>query len=389
MISKIKRVKCSFSFAFSKLSVGMLIVLATISACSKPTDKQTSDESYHQSATLITISPSQSYTVKREYLGQVTAKQQTNLSFEFSGKVSKVFIDNGDVVKKGQLLAQQDTQLLGYKTEELHAQVMQAQAQITLNKANLLRIETLISDGYSSKQRFDELSAENKILQAQIKGLNAGIKKLAYQKERSALVAPFDGVITHRFLADGEVVSPTQVSFSLIESENIEITAGLPSKVINTLSLGDIIEVTVAGKNKSAKLIAIGQQIDDANRTVQLRLKMLEKLSLSNSYNGQLVRVNIAQKINKVGYWLPIDAITDGVRGQWQVLIASAIGNDSANYKLQSATINILHTNEDSVYINGLELASQNIIAQGVHRYVAGQIVKASTPSLISVVGKH
>lgn len=367
----------------------MLIVLATISACSKPTDKQTSDESYHQSATLITISPSQSYTVKREYLGQVTAKQQTNLSFEFSGKVSKVFIDNGDVVKKGQLLAQQDTQLLGYKTEELHAQVMQAQAQITLNKANLLRIETLISDGYSSKQRFDELSAENKILQAQIKGLNAGIKKLAYQKERSALVAPFDGVITHRFLADGEVVSPTQVSFSLIESENIEITAGLPSKVINTLSLGDIIEVTVAGKNKSAKLIAIGQQIDDANRTVQLRLKMLEKLSLSNSYNGQLVRVNIAQKINKVGYWLPIDAITDGVRGQWQVLIASAIGNDSANYKLQSATINILHTNEDSVYINGLELASQNIIAQGVHRYVAGQIVKASTPSLISVVGKH
>ncbi len=367
----------------------MLIVLATISACSKPTDKQTSDESYHQSATLITISPSQSYTVKREYLGQVTAKQQTNLSFEFSGKVSKVFVDNGDIVKKGQLLAQQDTQLLGYKTEELHAQVMQAQAQITLNKANLLRINTLISDGYSSKQRFDELNAENKILQAQTKGLNAGIKKLAYQKERSALVAPFDGVITHRFLADGEVVSPTRISFSLIESKNIEITAGLPSKVINTLSLGDIIEVTVAGKNKSAKLIAIGQQIDDANRTVQLRLKMLEKLALSNSYNGQLVRVNIAQKINQIGYWLPIEAITDGVRGQWQVLIASAIGNDPANYILQSATINILHTNEDSVYITGLELASQNIIAQGVHRYVAGQIVKASTPSLISVAGKH
>lgn len=366
----------------------------TLMACSKVVKNKVAPNSYQQSASLITIFPEKSYTIARSYLGQITAKQHTNLSFEYSGSVSDVLVDSGDIIKKGQLLAQQDTQLLSYKTTELQSQKEQAQAQITLNQANLSRIKTLNNDGYSSLQRLDELNSENKILNAQINGLNARIDTLGYQKEKSELIAPFDGVITERFISNGEVTTIGQVSFRIIEHSNNEINVGIPRKVASTLALGKILTVTIddtnlKDKTKQAKLIAIGQQINIVNRTVQLRLKMVKQLDKANRYNGQLVRVTIEQEITKPGFWLPINAITDGVRGQWQIFIASPTTTSTNSHQLQAATVNVLHTNEHSAYINGLTLESHKIVAQGVHRYVSGQVVKTSTPALADNVGNQ
>jgi len=160
----------------------IFIAATTLTSCSKVVDKEEAHHGFQQSASLVTIDPENSYTIARDYLGQITAKQHTSLSFEYSGRISNVLVDSGDVITKGQLLAQQDTQLLSYKTAELQSQKQQALAQVTLNKANLKRIKTLISDGYSSLQRLDELNSENHILKAQIDGLNARINTLKYQQ---------------------------------------------------------------------------------------------------------------------------------------------------------------------------------------------------------------
>ncbi len=389
MISLIKLPSYLFNFSRSRKIAYVLIALIMLSACSEEPTKQKNVKKHYQSAALITISPEKNYTIERDYLGQVTAKQHTSLSFEYSGKVSEVLVDNGDIVKKGQLLAQQDTQLLGYKTSELQAQIAQSEAQITLNKANLKRIEKLIVDGYSSKQRLDELNAENKILKAQINGLNARIQTLQYQKTKSALVAPFDGVITTRLVSKGEVIAASSPSFRMIESANNEISVGIPSKVASTLVLGQLMQIKIDKQNKQAKLIAIGQQINASNRTVQLRLKMLEKLDRGKNFNGQLVRITVEQQINKAGFWIPLNAITDAVRGQWQIFIASASADAKENHKLQAATVNVLHTNEQSVYVNGLALEQHKIVSQAVHRYVAGQTVSSSSQALTSSVGDH
>ncbi|MBL4941026.1 MAG: efflux RND transporter periplasmic adaptor subunit [Colwellia sp.] len=376
--------------AHIKQTAVLLMTLLIISACSKEVSNTTSAEMYHQSAALTTIFPTDNYHIKRSYLGQVAAKQNSALSFEYAGKISNVLVDNGDIVKKGQQLAQQDIVLLSYKTAELQAQIAQSQAQITLNQANLRRIKTLISNGYSSKQRLDELNAENKIIKAQISGLNARIQTLAYQKEKSGLVAPFNGVITKRLISVGQVISAGSPSFHIIESANNEITVGIPSKIASTLTLGQLIDIAVNNQNKSAKLIAIGQQIDTVNRTVQLRLKMLESLEQSKNFNGQLVKVAITQQVDKAGFWLPINAITDGVRGQWQIFIASVLSpNKKNNYLLKATTVNVLHANEHSVYISGLALKPHTIVAQGVHRYVAGQVITTSTKTLTNTAGNH
>lgn len=381
----------SFQLTPSRMKQAIFIsmTLLMISSCSEKVSPQADNQGYYQSAALVTIAPEQNYTIAREYLGQVTAKQHTSLSFEYSGKVREIFVDNGDIVSKGELLAQQDTELLNYKTAELQAKIAQSQAQIALNIANLKRINTLISDGYSSKQRLDELTAENQILNAQIKGLNAQIQTIEYQQEKSSLVAPFDGVITQRLISNGEVVRTNYPSFRIMESANNEINVGIPSKIASILTLGQVLQIKINDQHNQAELIAIGQQIDAINRTVQLRLKMLENKENTKNFNGQLVRITIQETIEKPGFWLPINAITDGVRGQWQIFIASTSTELNNNYQLQAATVNILHANELSVYVTGLAMKEHKIISQGVHRYVGGQIISATAPVLANSVGNH
>jgi len=377
-----------------KLLSLVFIIVSLLAACSKVVDKKEVTHEYQQNASLVTISPEKNYTIARDYLGQITAKQHTSLSFEYSGSVSHVLVDTGDMIKKGQLLAQQDTQLLSYKTTELQSQKQQALAQISLNKANLKRIKALINDGYSSLQRLDELNSENQILKAQISGLNARINTLKYQQEKSALIAPFNGVITERFISKGQVAAASQASFRFIENANNEINVGVPRKLASTLVLGQLFDIKIDDaslndQTRKAELVAIGQQINLVNRTVQLRLKMIKKLDKANSYNGQLVRVTIKQEINKPGFWLPLDAITDGVRGQWQIFIATPVADSNNSYQLQAATINILHTSEHSAYISGLSLETHKVVSQGVHRYVGGQIIKTSTQALANITNKN
>ena len=387
MISQFKHFSYQIIPSYVSKATYVIITLLTIVGCSEELPQQSQTTNYYQSAALLTISPEPSYTIARDYLGQISAKQHTNLSFEYSGKISEVLVDNGDTVTKGQLLAQQDTQLLSYKTAELQAQIAQSQAQITLNKANLTRIKSLIDDGYSSQQKLDELNSENQVLNAQINGLNARINTLEYQQEKSSLVAPFDGVITKRLISKGEVITASTPSFRLIESANNEINVGIPSKVATKLSIGQQLEVTVNNQKNKAELIAVGKQIDPINRTVQLRLKMQKTLNESSSFNGQLVRITIPENINKTGFWLPVNAITDGVRGQWQILIATELPESKNHFQLQAATINILHATEDNVYVTGLSKKSHNIIAEGVHRFVPGQIITTTASELTNAVG--
>jgi len=378
MLSPFIFIKRFSSISHSK-SISYIFFISTlliISGCSEPTVEVKDSNTYYQSAKLATISPQQSFVIDRTYIGQIKAKQHTSLSFEYSGKVIEVHVDNGDIVKKGDVLAKQNIALLNYKTDELHAQIEQANAQISLNIANLKRIKSLVIDGYSSEQQLDELNSENKVLSAQIVGLNAKVKTINYQIEKASLTAPFDGVISSRLLSNGEIAPASKPAFKIIKQSDSEINVGVPNKIARELILGQIFNIEIEEQINQAELIAIGQQIDSHNRTVQLRLKMLNK---ARSFNGQIVRVSIEQKINKVGFWLPISAITDGVRGQWQVFLVEKTNKENTEiYQIKSTTIQVLHANDISVYVSGLLLKDHTIVNEGIHRFVNKQFIKAA-----------
>lgn len=344
-----------------------------LAACSdNNVETNSSEDTQIHQAYITEISPQNSYTIEREYIGQVISKQLTDLSFEYAGQVIEVLADSGDTVAKGDVLAKQNTKLLKIKEAETLAEIKQNQAQLTLNQSNLKRANALIKDGYTSEQSVDELTTEQQVIKAGLKRLDSSLASVRYQIEKSALIAPFDGTISQRMLSEGAVASPNAPAFKFIKANDTEITLGVPPGVAASLSVTQAVQLKLANKKLSATVLAIGQQVDINNRTVNIRLLPSEPIKF---FNGELVRVALTQEIDEAGFWLPISALTDGIRGQWNIYQAKP---EQENFTLERATIKVLYTNTTKAFIKGLPLENHMIVTAGLHRLVPGQRVKGT-----------
>ncbi|WP_448211850.1 efflux RND transporter periplasmic adaptor subunit [Colwellia sp. MEBiC06753] len=360
-----------------KAMAATFVTLSCIASCSKPVAEE-STESYVHTAAIENIQAQTSYTVVREYIGKLAATQQTNLSFEYPGRVIKINKDSGDTIEVGEVLAQMDDELLNIKAFELKTQIQQVDAQLSLNQANLARANELIKDQYASKQYIDELIAERAILTSKRSGLNASYDALSYQIAKTELRAPYAGVIFQRYISEGDNLGAGQLAFSLVQQSKQQISLGVPADIAENLSIGQSLAVNVNQQQFQAKITAIGQQLNQETRTVNVRLTMDNSLL---NVSGLIARVSIKQEISEPGFWVPLTALTDGVRGQWNIYTAEpAKGANQAQgqYQITPQTVKVLHTTQEQAFISGLSGESLSLISQGLHRYVPGQLIKAA-----------
>ena len=359
------------------LTYSYIFFLSTfLIACSEKTITAEVEQPYHLLAQVIDVKPQESYAIERAYTGQVSIRDVSKLGFEFNGLINNVFVDNGDHVTQGQVLAEQSTELLTIKMQELQAQIEQVNAKLSLNTHNLKRITKLEKKGYSSQQALDNLTAEKEALIANLQGLKANVNSLKYQLEHTKIIAPFDGVIDARNATQGEVVAAGMPVLQLIQQGDKQVTFGLPAKLADSIRLNQVLSVTINNKDHSAKVIAIGKQVNPANRTIEVRLALdLDKAV--DVFNGQLAQVLIPQKINRQGTWIPISALTDGIRGQWNIYTVNNIEQNL--YKVAVKTVKVLQTNKEYAYIELTENTPLKIISEGVHRFVGGQTVRIGT----------
>lgn len=351
----------------------ILLISIGLNACSKSKDAAEQTNTYYQSADIQTITPSTYYEIPHEYIGKVSSKQFSSLSFEYAGKIEGVYVDSGDSVKKGQLLAEFNTELLIIKRQEIDASIRQLAAQAQLNKLNLARINELNTKGYSSKQALDELETEKKVIKADLSRQQANKSTVNYQIAKSKLYAPFDAIVGSRAVAEGEIFNSNQVAFELIKKSHYEITVGVPVKVARNLNKGQKLDVSLEQEQLSATILVIGKQVNQISRTVELRLAISEQ---STFYNGQLAKIKIIQKVEQAGFWLPISALTDGIRGQWNIFRVQS--KEKSLFEIIATTVEVKYSTLDAVYITGLPQEQQQVILAGVHRYVPGQLVKKS-----------
>jgi RND family efflux transporter MFP subunit len=178
--------------------------------------------------------------------GSTEAFEAANIFSRTSGYVAKRYVDFGDRVKTGQLLAE-------ITAPELDHQISQAQATLAQNQATLHQVQTnreladvtwgrdskLLDKGWITKQQGDQerlkLEAEQAavaVAQANILAQQAHLLVLNQQKNYQSVVAPFDGVITQRNIDNGSLVQADATGgtsmFTLMHSDVMRIQLYVP-----------------------------------------------------------------------------------------------------------------------------------------------------------------
>ena len=147
--------------------------------------------SHTSSLEVLEVKILDSYSITKKFPGKLLPIEQSKLAFEIPGKINNVYVDVGDSVKKGQVLAKLDDR-------EASAQLNQAKAAYELSKQILERFENLRQQGHISIQDLDKARSDYIIAKSQFEFFE--VKLL-----QTNLIAPFDGIIQSRFLDTGTV----------------------------------------------------------------------------------------------------------------------------------------------------------------------------------------
>jgi RND family efflux transporter MFP subunit len=225
-----------------------------------------------------------------EIAASVQAFDQTPVFARTSGYVTARYVDIGDHVRQGQLLAviddpQTAQALMQAKATlaQLKAQLAQAQANAQLSNVTNERWQGLVKQGVVSKQDADQRYAQAgadvatvAAAQANIAAGEANVRNLAEQESFSRVTAPFSGVILSRSIDKGSLISSGSQSgvtqmFTIGQSGTIRVFASVPQASAGGLFAGHIAKVTfreLPGQTYTGTVTRTSQSLDPGTRTL-------------------------------------------------------------------------------------------------------------------------
>ncbi|MDJ0508914.1 MAG: efflux RND transporter periplasmic adaptor subunit [Crocosphaera sp.] len=364
------------------------------------------------------------YSIQRTYTGETTTMRESPLGFERGGKVVKLYMDEGDRITKGQVIAKLDTSELetrklnleaqksqqlailaelnrGPRPEQIDAakaQVQQLQERLSLEVAKRERREYLYQEGAISLEQLDEVSFNSNALAAQlaeaqsrldellagtriekinaqkavIKQIEANIDNISLDISKSYLKSPYSGTIAQRLIDEGTVVSTGQSMVKLVENGKPEVRIGIPVEKISTIKQKSQYSVLINNKEYAARVSTILPEVDSATRT-QTVVLTLESGAAFQVPKGAIARLNVTETIFQSGFWLPITALIKGDRGLWSCY--GVFEGENGKKIVEKRDIEVLYTESNRVLVRGTIKSGDRIITQGTQRVVPGQTV--------------
>ncbi|HJV80153.1 efflux RND transporter periplasmic adaptor subunit [Noviherbaspirillum sp.] len=193
-------------------------------------------------------------------VGTIRSNESVVMRPEVSGRISKLNFDDGQQVKKGQLL-------IAFDSTVNQAEVLQAKAELGIAKANFERNADLAKQKFISERARDESLANVQVLEAKLALAEAHLSKMEIR-------APFSGIVGIRNVSVGDYVKDGADLINLEDISSVKVDFRIPEKYADVVQKGQALEVEVdALPNKPfhAKVDAVDPQVDSSGRSALLR----------------------------------------------------------------------------------------------------------------------
>ena len=344
-------------------AVYIIVVIGVISCGGKL--KTTDDTRYVK---IITISQNVTSNITNTFSGVVSAKFEPSLSFRVAGKIIARYVDIGNTVKKGQLLAKLDPSDYQLSEGSSTSQLASAKANYVQQKANLDRYTELLKQNFVSQASFDSQKSAFENAKAQYEQATNQLQNSRNQVGYTELKAPSDGVISSISMDAGQVVSAGQIVATMAVSGDKEVEIELPESLVNNYYVGEsaIIKLWASDKLYHGKIRVINQANNQQTRTFTARISIFDA---DNSIKyGMSADVTMQTKENTFSTQLPLSSIyaKDGKNYVWVL---------GSNHIVNLIEVKIIRTDGNIVMVNGDLQSGMNIVAVGVNFLHSGERV--------------
>lgn len=245
--------------------------------------------------------------------GNIVALNSAKLSTRVMGHVERVMVNIGDEVKKGQQLVALNNADLQAKKAQVSAGITEAEAAFMNAEKDYDRFKTLFQQNSASQKELDDITAHYNMAKARLLAAQEMKNEVEAQFAYTNVIAPFDGVITAKFIDQGDLASPGMPLIAIESPNEFEVMARVPENVISKINKG--LKATIIVPSVNASIPAV-----------------VSKLSTSSSFSGgqYLVKLSLDESREQLrsGMFVSVDFPSvknaNAVEAQ-TVLIPSAI----------------------------------------------------------------
>lgn len=282
--------------------------------------------------------------------GTVEAKVVVGVSSKITGKIIELYADQGDHVKRGQLLAKLENDDFLQQQHQSEAGVNRAAANLNVEKANLQKARANLALAEKNAQRFKKLAEKNLVskLEAEQYDNNCQVAReevarctatlesvqmeqtanranLGFARSKVAdtlIYAPQDGVIITRDLEKGATVTPGMSIFTLADPRTVWVKANVDESQLKGVAVGKKAMIALrssANEQFPGQVVRLGRESDRVTEELEVDVAFNEPLK--NFRLGEQSEVYIITETKKDTPSLPAAAIVtkDKKRGVWVV----------------------------------------------------------------------
>jgi len=297
-----------------------------------------------------------------ELQGNVTTKNLLTITPEYNGILTRVYVKEGQKVKKGQILAKIDD-------GGLSQQLAQLRIQSELAKTTYERQKRLWDQNIGSEIQY--LQAKS-LFESQREAIN----QLQQQISKTTVKAPFSGSIDDVITEQGSVVAAGQTQLMrIVNLDHMYIETEVPERYVSDVTKGKNVTVTipVLGKTIDTKIRQAGNFINPANRTFKVEIEIPNK---DKSIKPNLTaRLKINDYTSQSAILIPQSIISENANGDQYVYVVNS-KNKAGLGIAKRVIIETGRTQGDVIEIlKGLEDGAE-IIKEGARSVRDGQSVE-------------
>ncbi len=233
--------------------------------------------------------------------GLFTTDDETYLAFKTGGIIEKMFVKEGDVIRKGQLLAT-------LNLTEIEAQVAQARLSFEKAKRDYARVENLYKDSVATLEQFQNARTGMEVASRQLDAAN-------FNRSYSEIRSVANGFVLRKMASEGQVISPGSPVFQTNGAGQGKwiLKTGVSDREWAMINIGDEAIVStdaLEGKQFNATVTRKSEGTDALNGSflVELTLASPGKGLASGLFGKATINTSRKQHVWKI----PYDALMDG-----------------------------------------------------------------------------
>lgn len=257
---------------------GLLVLwgLGMLSGCKRPG----ADAAPAQAQAPVVLGPEDVVKVEPRVLrsgpvlsGTLQARRAAAMRAEVQGAVREMAVEQGQRVKKGQLLARiEDTSLKDQLLAASNA-VRVSRSAVQVARAEEARNRKLSQAGVITRRDLDQAVLSRRQAEARLSEAQAKLALARQQVARTRILAPFDGVVSERHASAGDIVQPGAPLYTVIDPTTLRLEATVPAVQLDTLKPGVTVDFTVSGYGErtfQGRIERINPAVDPATGQVRL-----------------------------------------------------------------------------------------------------------------------